>query len=81
MEIVAEEVLKKLKEISQKHLYANPSIGIDSLALAMNIVPNTLVPMLMELNANQQVVLHRAVNTKQNRSNGRIDDYIEVSLL
>lgn len=81
MEIGTEEVLKKLKEISAKHLYDNPAIGIDSLSLALNVPPNTLIPLLMQLKAEQQVALHRAENTRQNRSNGRIDDYNQVSLL
>ena len=82
MEITSEDVLKKLKDISTMHLKENPAIGIDSLALGLNISPNQLIPLLMELHSEQQVFLHRNGNgPKFTRSNGRIDDYTDVSLL
>lgn len=80
MKITPEEVLKKLKDIIGRHLKTDPQIGIDSLALGLNISPQELMPLLMQLKQEELVILHRNPLTS-GRSNGRLDDYTGITLL
>lgn len=78
--VTAESVLEKLQEISKRHLMDRPAIGIDSLVLALNVDQNALVPLLIELENKQKLILHRNDKVDNTRNSGRIDDFHKVSL-
>ncbi len=80
MKITSEEVLKRLKDITARHLKSDPVIGIDSLSLGLNVSPHELMPLLMQLRQDEQIILHRNP-LASGRSNGRLDDYTGITLL
>lgn len=79
MNITSDQVLKKLKDIISMHLKTDPVIGVDSLALGLNISPHELMPLLMQLKQEELIILHRN-SSSSGRSNGRLDDYTGITL-
>lgn len=59
MDLTPEIVLQKIKEISQRHVVPDPSIGVDSLALVLGTTIEDLKPHLDTLIAFGDVLFIR----------------------
>lgn len=72
------QVLEAIETISKRHLTGNPKIGIDSLMLYLNILPEELVPLLQILERYDEIFIHRG--TTHNKRTIRLNDIGAVSL-
>ncbi len=58
MKVAADAVLNKLKEMQALSYKSNPDIGIDSLALALNIEVPELIPVLIDLETEDLITIN-----------------------